>query len=152
LTKPKKIDASARWRVERDREFASLTRGREFSPLSPFLFISCFRSSDQEPGREASERGTVLFGLSKDGSMLRGTKDGFAAFDDLLGGRRTEDVFPLFQPLASNLWPQVLQGRTGFSLLFSRLLFFSRNGETLKSKEFFLFNRFSFFFIVSQCL
>ena len=38
---------------------------------------------NQEPGREASERGTDLL-LSKDGS---------SSFHALLGGRRTEDVF-----------------------------------------------------------
>ena len=37
--------------------------------VSPSLFISCFCSSDQEPGREALERGTAL-PLSKDGSMI----------------------------------------------------------------------------------
>ena len=44
--------------------------------VSPSLLISCFRSSDQEPGREASEPRTKLLALerspalSKDGPML----------------------------------------------------------------------------------
>ena len=48
----------------------------------------------QEPGREASERGTALL-LSKDGSMLwdevRRTVLLYSAFNDLLGGRWTDN-------------------------------------------------------------
>jgi len=87
------------------RKIESSLRSREKSSsllFSSSLSISCFRSSDQEPGREASERGTKLLAPELLSSSFegrvhapgRGTKDGFAAFDALLGGRRgTEDVF-----------------------------------------------------------
>ena len=86
------------------RKIESSLRSREKSSsllFSSSLSISCFRSSDQEPGR-ASERGTKLLAPELLSSSFegrvhapgRGTKDGFAAFDALLGGRRgTEDVF-----------------------------------------------------------
>ena len=42
--------------------------------------------------------------------------------------------------------------RTSLSLFHLLVFCLSRNGEILKSEECFLFNRFSFYFIVSQCL
>ena len=70
--------------------------------VSPSLFISCFCSSDQEPGREASELRTKLLALerspalSKDGSMIlddgRGTSLPLLTLFSEDGERRTEDV------------------------------------------------------------
>ncbi len=70
--------------------------------VSPSLFISCFCSSDQEPGREASELRTKLLALerspalSKDGSMIlddgRGTSLPLLTLFSEDGGRITVNV------------------------------------------------------------
>ena len=88
--------------------------------VSPSLLISCFRSSDQEPGRGASEPRTKLLALerspalSKDGSMIlddgRGTSLPLLTLFSEDGGRRTEDVSlrsSNLSPLTSGLY----QGR-----------------------------------------
>ncbi len=127
------------------RKIESSLRSREKSSsllFSSSLSISCFRSSDQEPGREASERGTKLLApellsSSFEGQVHapgRGTKDGFAAFDALLGrwtswnrGRffrlflllsdprpQTPDpFFAIHQSLFTNHQPPILRSRSG---------------------------------------
>ena len=70
--------------------------------VSPSLLISCFRSSDQEPGRGASEPRTKLLALerspalSKDGPMIldegRGTAFQLLMLFSEDGGRTTVNV------------------------------------------------------------